>query len=259
MRKLITTSLCFVLCFPLLAQQDPFFLDEKSSESILTRADQMPYFFGCESFEDNTEVKRKCSDLEMVRFISRYLVYPEEAKNESIEGTVYVSFIVDENGVVNTPSILMDIGGGCGQAALEVLKEMPPWQPAIHNENPTKVKMNLPIQFFLRAEGRDEAERYSLSWGTLTDRKITKKQLLENLSKELYVRGPEGGKRILNQLEFIYQKENKYLNASSRGEISEDLKKLVGKIKKDGNFTVNASIQDDGKFVTVSRNFRIIK
>ena len=228
MRKLYTALLCFMLCHSLLGQFDPA---ELAIDSIFTKVEQMPYFEGCEEIEDGSVEKRACSDLEMVRFISRYLVYPEIAKHNGIEGTVFVSFVIDENGEVRDPYLLKDIGGGCGETALNIILEMPHWTPGLHQGKKVKVRMNLPIQFFLRAKNRDAAEQYSLSWGTLNGQYTTKEELLENLDRTLYVRGPEGEGRYVDQIEFIFEKDNRLTSASSRGDITDELGKVVGRVK----------------------------
>ena len=259
MRNLCLSFLCLLLCCTTVAFAQPTSLSPLSSDSILTKADQMPYFSGCGSFANNTDDKRTCSDLELVNFLSRHLVYPEKAKHEGIEGTVFVSFIVDTLGIIKNPSVLTEIGGGCGKAALDVLWKMPHWEPAVHNGKKVKVRMNLPIQFFLRAKGWDEAEPFSLSWGTLNGKQTTKRQLLDNLSRKLYVRGPEGGNRYIGQLDFIFEKENRQISASSKGGISDELQKVVERAKKGGTFTVLASVQENGRFVTVERSFFVVK
>ncbi len=256
-RKLCTTLACLLLSLlSLQAQFDPFTFP---GDTVFTKVEQMPYFTGCELSENNTQIKRECSDVELVRFLSRYLIYPEEAKYNGIEGTVFVSFIVDENGLVLDPLVLKDIGGGCGKAALDVLQEMPRWEPAVHHGRKVKVKMNLPIQFYLRAESRDAAEPYSLSWGTLNGATTTKETLQDNLSRKLYIRGPEGGNRFVDQIEFIFEKDNRQISAFSKGDISADLGKVVDRVKKGGLFTINASVQDGGRFVTVSRSYTVTK
>lgn len=58
-------------------------------------------------------------------FISSRLVYPAEAKANGIEGKVYLQFVVEKDGSLSCFRLIRDIGGGCGQAALEVLKQMP--------------------------------------------------------------------------------------------------------------------------------------
>ncbi len=254
-RKSCSTVLALLLFSVLSAQAPPF---APLADTVFTKVDQMPYFIGCEAYDDGTAEKRKCSDLELVRFISRYLVYPEKARHNGIEGTVFVSFVIGKDGLLGELSILKDIGGGCGQAAYDVIEEMPRWQPGIQQGKPVRVRMNLPIQFSLRAEWK-EAERYRLSWGNLHGKKATKNALRNSLAYQLCVRGPEGGKRYVDEIEFVFEKDGKVFSAASRGDISPELERIVDRVKHDGTFTIYASVQDNGRFVSVSRSFQIVK
>ncbi|MDX1532487.1 MAG: energy transducer TonB, partial [Rhodothermales bacterium] len=51
------------------------------------------------------------------------LKYPELARQASIEGTVYLQFVVDENGNVVDPVCLRDPGGGTCDAALAAVRD----------------------------------------------------------------------------------------------------------------------------------------
>ena len=76
-----------------------------SNDSVFSHPDQMPFFPGCGAYEKDPAARRRCSDQEMVRFISRHLVYPDSAKKEGIEGTVYVAFVIDQVGAVTQPFV----------------------------------------------------------------------------------------------------------------------------------------------------------
>ena len=243
--KIISTFLGLLLAFNVLAQE----------EKALTQADQMPYFEGCLQMDD--EEKRRCSNNKLVHFIANYLTYPQVAKDAQIEGTVYVSFIVNAQGVVTAPSILMGIGGGCEEAALAVIKEMPRWEPGIHNGKPVAVKLNLPIQFSLKNEN-NTSEDYNISWGQLRGNKITTADLIENLNSFVYVRDTNGKALTVEELTFVYQKKNKTIQASSRDGITNELRKVVYKVKKGGLFTIEVTLQEQGEFVKVKRAFQII-
>ncbi|MEZ4962906.1 MAG: energy transducer TonB [Saprospiraceae bacterium] len=251
MRKTAATIQALLLCLTLAAQY--------ASDSIFTHVDQMPYFMGCEALRSGTEEKRKCADQEMVRFISRHLVYPDSAITMGIQGTVYVSFVVDEAGKVQRPNLLIDIGGGCGAAALDVIREMPDWEPGLRYGHPVKVKLNLPIQFFLKNVEKDVAEPYSLTWGDLKGQDATRQELLKNLENAVTVRGPKGDNRHIAELSFLYEKNGKTAVAKSHGEVNEELKKIARKAKKGGRFTISASTLDKGQFISVSRSFEIIQ
>jgi TonB family protein len=218
----------------------------------------MPYFRGCETLISGSEIKHHCSDQELVRFLSRHLEYPEEAKQTRTEGTVYVSFIVDEHGKVQNPVVLKDIGHHCGEAALRVLAEMPLWEPGLQDGQKVKVKLNLPVQFYLNAPEK-EAEPYSLTWGALRGDTTTTEELLNTLSLPIFVRDPQGNNRYIDELAFTYKKNKRLVNATSRGSVSGELSRVVEKTRKGGIFTITASVQDKGRFVYVSRSFKVVE
>ncbi|HEX2865710.1 MAG TPA: energy transducer TonB [Ignavibacteriales bacterium] len=60
---------------------------------------------------------------ELIRILGNH-PYPEEAVKNKIEGNVLISVIVDTLGNLNCYKVARDIGYGCGQAALNYLKEL---------------------------------------------------------------------------------------------------------------------------------------
>lgn len=82
-------------------------------------------------------------------FLAKELRYPEIAKENGVKGTVVIQFVVNEKGEITNPFILKDIGGGCGEEALRVVRSMPPWLAGAQRGVPVKVQMNLPIRFVL--------------------------------------------------------------------------------------------------------------
>jgi periplasmic protein TonB len=82
--------------------------------------------------------------------IARNLDYPEMAKEAGVQGTVYVSFVVDENGNVTNTKVVKDIGFGCGDAALDAVKSLCKWKPGKMGGRSVRVLFNLPVKFKLR-------------------------------------------------------------------------------------------------------------
>jgi len=82
-------------------------------------------------------------------FIQRNLRYPKKALNDKIEGTVYVTFSVEKDGSIGAIKILRDIGGGCGEEAVRIVKMMPKWIPGKQRGIPVRTQFNLPIKFKL--------------------------------------------------------------------------------------------------------------
>lgn len=85
----------------------------------------------------------------MYQFIAAHLGYPEEARENALEGKVYISFVVEKDGSLTDIKITKDIGGGCGEAAVAVVKMMPKWKPGEVEGKPVRVQFTIPIFFRL--------------------------------------------------------------------------------------------------------------
>ncbi len=83
-------------------------------------------------------------------FIERNLVYPQLAKDNKIEGKVFVTFVVEKDGSISGVKVLRDIGYGCGAEAIRVVMKMPKWKPGKQRGKPVRVQYNLPIVFKLK-------------------------------------------------------------------------------------------------------------
>ena len=88
-------------------------------------------------------------DKAMYEFLAKNLKYPQAAKDSNIQGTVYVQFVVEKDGSVTNVKIMNDIGGGCGEEALRVVKMMPNWEFGEKRVRKTRTELNLPITFSL--------------------------------------------------------------------------------------------------------------
>lgn len=88
----------------------------------------------------------------MYAYIQKNLVYPEKAKAEGIEGRVFITFTIEKDGSVSNVKILRGIGGGCDEAAKEVVEKMPKWKPGTQRGKPVRVQFNLPIKFELEKD-----------------------------------------------------------------------------------------------------------
>ena len=67
----------------------------------------------------------------------------------SIEGRVFVQFVIDKAGTVNSVKPIKGIGAGCDEEATRVIKSMPKWSPGKQRGNPVKVRMVIPVYFQL--------------------------------------------------------------------------------------------------------------
>ena len=87
----------------------------------------------------------------MQRYFDNTLTYPDEATNAGVEGTVMVSFMVDENGKLISPTVMGNkMGYGLEEEALRVIKGMPAWTAGTVNGKKVKTRFTLPVRFELQ-------------------------------------------------------------------------------------------------------------
>jgi len=108
---------------------------EALKNEIHTEADIMPQFKG--------------GYAELVRFIYNHLEYPSLALKQRIQGRVWCSFIVNQDGSVSDIQLEKGVYFSLDDEALRVLSLMPAWDFAVTAGKPVRVKVYLPIVFKL--------------------------------------------------------------------------------------------------------------
>ncbi len=113
--------------------------------------EEMPvYSKSCINTED-LESRKACSNKEMLTKIYQSVRYPIEARKKGIQGEVIIRFLVNNEGVMENPEIVKNVGGGCGEQAFNVVKTyLKKWAlPGKENGQPINTVVNLPVKFNL--------------------------------------------------------------------------------------------------------------
>ena len=223
-----------------------------------SEAEIMPYFPGCEHLKKDPDNKRNCSNLAIVNYIANNLKYPHSAQTAGIQGTVYVSFDINENGYVSRVSLLKNINEACGKEAIRVIQNMPRWEPATNNGKPVKVELNIPIHFYLKDDQTDQASTYQINWGGLAAKRITVEQLQNNYNKKVLVRDKHGNDLLCSELIFSYERKRTFLQERTKGTITGRVEKMLKRVKPGGTFVVVAIIQQKGEFIEIEKVFDIV-
>jgi protein TonB len=88
---------------------------------------------------------------QLTSFIADNLVYPENAREQGLEGVVKISFIVEKDGRVSGATILKSSNfAELDMEAIRVVKKMPRFAPGRINGLAVRSRMTLPITFLLR-------------------------------------------------------------------------------------------------------------
>lgn len=108
-------------------------IEEKSE--VFSIVEEMPIYNGGEKA--------------LFEYLSKSLKYPDEALEKGIQGTVYISFVINETGEVTSIRPIRVIGGGCEEEAVRVVKKMPNWIPGKQGGKLVSTAYTLPIRFTL--------------------------------------------------------------------------------------------------------------
>ncbi len=84
------------------------------------------------------------------KFLANNMQYPEDAVQKGIQGTVYLSFIIEKDGSVSTVRVAHGVATSLDKEAIRVISIMPKWTPGQQNGRPVRVQYNYPIHFKLR-------------------------------------------------------------------------------------------------------------
>lgn len=155
MKPTILTFYLSLLSFCLAAQTE-------TDTTVYNIADVMPYplLKRCipernPGWNGNADSIRRCAETQLFTILAHNIRYPNEARTNNLQGSVVVSCIVEpSNGRISNLKLLKDIGGGCGEEALRVLKALDEaglrWQPGMLSGKPVRVRHALPIRFRLQ-------------------------------------------------------------------------------------------------------------
>lgn len=128
-------------------------MKEPDVEEIFKIVEQMPRFPGCDDIPGDNTAKSDCANKKLMEFIYANIQYPAIARENNVEGTVVVQFVVDTDGSISNAKVVRDIGAQCGDEALrivELMNNMPEkWTPGKQRGRPVRVLFMLPVKFKL--------------------------------------------------------------------------------------------------------------
>ena len=145
--KLIFAGMCLSMLFVFISCSDE---DDTSTlfESCLVEVDGQ--FIEVEL--DEKPMYLDGGDDGFSTFLGKEIKYPASARENGVEGRATVSFVISEQGTVNTFEILEDPGEGIGQSvidALLIVTEGESFSPGKYNGNTVKVKKQIYVDFKL--------------------------------------------------------------------------------------------------------------
>ena len=86
------------------------------------------------------------------KYLAMNIHYPATAKENNIQGKVFLTFTIESDGKLDKIKVLRGIGSGCDEEAMRVISASPRWNPGYLYGIPVNVKYQVPIGFFLQQE-----------------------------------------------------------------------------------------------------------
>jgi TonB family protein len=86
----------------------------------------------------------------LLKYLMDHLKYPAEARISGISGTVYIKYTIDKDGSVTDVRVERGVHPLLDSAAVEVIRNMPKWNPGVQGQKYVKTAFVIPIQFIAR-------------------------------------------------------------------------------------------------------------
>jgi len=107
--------------------------EEDDSDQVFKVVEEMPSFPG--------------GDKALINYIRANTKYPESLRNESVEGRVIVSFVVDKKGSIRDIKTVKEVHPVLDAEAQRMVAGMPAWEPGKQKGQPVNTQYTVPVQF----------------------------------------------------------------------------------------------------------------
>jgi TonB family protein len=91
----------------------------------------------------------------LLQYIADNIHYPQTAKENNIQGKVFVNFIVDETGQVTNVRVVKTVETLLDAEAVRVIKSLPLWKPGMQKGKTVRVQFTIPINFALYSTNKE--------------------------------------------------------------------------------------------------------
>ena len=108
---------------------------KNGEQQVYVEVDEMPEFPG--------------GEFELRTYLAKAIVYPTVAKGNGIQGKVFVTFVINQDGSVSNAKIARGVDVSLDAEALRIVSTLPKWKPGRQRGVPVRVSYTTPISFKL--------------------------------------------------------------------------------------------------------------
>ena len=87
--------------------------------------------------------------VQFMKWLTRNLRYPSMAQSQRIQGKVVISFIINKDGSIASPTIVQSADPLLDREAMRVIRMMPRWKPGLQDGKPCRTMFAIPVNFQL--------------------------------------------------------------------------------------------------------------
>ena len=110
--------------------------------------ENMPALPACKNMRGDE--RHQCTQMEIIRYVSKNTKYPHIAKDAGIQGTVFVYFVVGRDGYVKDVKVLREVDPRLDKEAKRVVETLPRFDPGQQRGKSVSVQYTIPVKFIIR-------------------------------------------------------------------------------------------------------------
>jgi protein TonB len=118
------------------SSNEELILEIPVEEEVLTIAEVYPEFVGGQPA--------------LIKYLHENIVYPEDAKENGLQGKVYIQCVVYKDGHLADFKILKGVYPSIDREALKAVRKMPNWIPGKNDGKEVNVRMVIPVKFWVQ-------------------------------------------------------------------------------------------------------------
>ena len=122
--------------------------EEEEEDVPFMIVENMPAMGDCKKLRGDE--RHQCTQLEIIKYVSKNTKYPPIAKDAGIQGTVFVYFVVGKDGKVKDVRVLREVDSRLDAEAIRVVESLPTFEPGEQRGKAVSVQYTIPVKFIIR-------------------------------------------------------------------------------------------------------------